>query len=498
MKENQRIIAEELFRKAAITLTGVTAVSAAVEKLREQFSSLKFCVFVPSFRTLRNQTLKRVNGIMNEQASEKLDYDRCIEMYGAAAIHVAYRKKWLEEALSDRNKQTLFVVIVDECHRSPTVVSSAHSIINDPLLMARPNFLVLMVSATPFNCVSLNSRISPSNRILWRNVLADQNRPLQYNPAYVGLDYFFSTLQFRVNCEASLTLKIGSSLITVHIEPISQGRLYASLTSLASDINKCIMDHPEAKSALKFQYLTKESRFAFRNAKCDVSLIPGDLLRALGFSDGAIICPHDEPFLGSLEFTVDNDSPVCAQCIRHDPSVAVFIRHEREGRKMGNLPVEFDHDLEALVNDLRSELEAGSTRVDWNDVEEELKRVSKLVKPETERKELKACPILADYIFSLAYLAIVPFTESDDEISNFSLTMFLKILMLSSYAVRTTSRGQSISLCNVSRHVGCQLKSMLDSACSECRAGTSRLDLLRYIFREKKQAPPSKAQYNRI
>lgn len=58
-----------------------------------------------------------------------------------------------------QQKRTLFLMIVDECDWA-AIHESAHDVyVNDPELMAAPNFVLLQVSATPFNLLTRHSRI---------------------------------------------------------------------------------------------------------------------------------------------------------------------------------------------------------------------------------------------------------------------------------------------------------------------------------------------------
>ena len=94
-----------------------------------------------------------------------------------------------------------------ECHYAPTQGGAHSSYINDPELCALPNFLVLLNSATPYNCLTKNSRLTgletnfsdplqlgegevpPSNVIRWRP---------NGTGRYRHIDLYMDSIAFRV------------------------------------------------------------------------------------------------------------------------------------------------------------------------------------------------------------------------------------------------------------------------------------------------------------
>ena len=63
------------------------------------------------------------------------------------------------EELRNGNPAVLFVLIADECHWGPTVGGEHDRFVNDPELIEAANVLTLLVSATPYNVLTRNSRI---------------------------------------------------------------------------------------------------------------------------------------------------------------------------------------------------------------------------------------------------------------------------------------------------------------------------------------------------
>lgn len=80
-----------------------------------------------------------------------------------------HRKEWAKYADQIRSSPTrLFITIADECHWGPTACQAHDKMVNDYTdkpdviqqdLLECKNHIVLLVSATPFNVLSQNSRL---------------------------------------------------------------------------------------------------------------------------------------------------------------------------------------------------------------------------------------------------------------------------------------------------------------------------------------------------
>ena len=81
-----------------------------------------------------------------------------------------HRKEWAKYAEQIRSSPTrLFITIADECHWGPTACQAHDKMVNDYTdnnpdviqqdLLECKNHVVLLVSATPFNVLSQNSRL---------------------------------------------------------------------------------------------------------------------------------------------------------------------------------------------------------------------------------------------------------------------------------------------------------------------------------------------------
>ena len=70
------------------------------------------------------------------------------------------------EKLKQRIKsepETLFFIVIDECHYAPVKGNVVDRLINDQMISNAANIIQLQVSATPYSLVTKNSRIRPEN-----------------------------------------------------------------------------------------------------------------------------------------------------------------------------------------------------------------------------------------------------------------------------------------------------------------------------------------------
>lgn len=159
----QRVIANELFKRTK-SLIG--------EDRFSQFDNLEFLVCSPNQNTLYEQNMKRLTeartGILFgpiEQVAVKYFKD-----------HIKIFKDFKNRAT--QNKNTLYVIIADECHYAITK-GNAHDIFvndwqhvgTDSWAMSMDNVFVLQVSATPYNILSKDS-IFPERYVIEENLTA--------------------------------------------------------------------------------------------------------------------------------------------------------------------------------------------------------------------------------------------------------------------------------------------------------------------------------------
>ncbi|CAM9322094.1 unnamed protein product, partial [Scytosiphon promiscuus] len=78
-------------------------------------------------------------------------------MYKSHGDNKTLFERFKKRALDTNHK--LFVMIADECHYAATQSGPHNTYVNDPDLHAASNFVLLGVSATPYNCLTSGSRV---------------------------------------------------------------------------------------------------------------------------------------------------------------------------------------------------------------------------------------------------------------------------------------------------------------------------------------------------
>ncbi|CAM9276681.1 unnamed protein product [Phaeothamnion confervicola] len=119
---------------------------------------------------------------------------------------------------------TLCVVIADECHYAPTKGGAHDKFVNDADLCNAENVVTLLVSATPYNCLTKDTRIMRSNVQKWFE------EGEQGSSTYVGLDFYLDTITFRVPKDESSFFWPGSA---------EQGRLWIEERRYTSFADVC-------------------------------------------------------------------------------------------------------------------------------------------------------------------------------------------------------------------------------------------------------------------
>ncbi|KAL3131249.1 hypothetical protein ABBQ38_000546 [Trebouxia sp. C0009 RCD-2024] len=187
------IILRILIYKGFLHAQGPDGYKRAVEKLREEFvDGLDFIVLTPTFVTLRQQTLQRLQdaGLKNSDGSDP----RVLPYAFSADTNEAFNKFRSKVVHSD-NKRKLFVMIVDEAHYYATRGSAHDAFVNDlrwdfgdgkamcgpwpsgakELPSAWPeqqNLITLLVSATPANVLTADSRVPRQYYVPYESELA--------------------------------------------------------------------------------------------------------------------------------------------------------------------------------------------------------------------------------------------------------------------------------------------------------------------------------------
>ena len=195
VEEMQKLIAERLLDMAINLVKG------------NQYERLQVLILVPKYTTLEEQTVFRLRKMM--QHFDIQDYNQWCKVlkFGVSVGNADTTDQFHLSVIQNAN--TLHLLILDECHFGPTCNrTSANSVLNNEDCMRRPNFVPLLVSATPENCLSTNTRINEVNILKWNSVKSDNVSV----PAYISLEYYFSTIGFSIAHIEDLNFKIVTNI----------------------------------------------------------------------------------------------------------------------------------------------------------------------------------------------------------------------------------------------------------------------------------------------
>jgi len=254
----QQLIAGKLVERAMSILGGV-------EICRSKFEKVEFLIVTPNFVTLETQTKDRLEKLGLIRDGESVD-DKVVKMTGTS---VEVLNKFRDSIKA--NEKTLFVLITDECHFSPTVQVHGHLLL-DKELNERPNFLVLLVSATPQNCLSTSSKVPKENVIKWTR---------HANSFYRSLDDNIMTTGWSLDKEYTLVFSIKDVEISVLVDGLIGKDIrhrfrfqdYSSLEKLITNhFQKELLKDVNKQQYLRFKTLRKEMAPNTRSSKEVVEL----------------------------------------------------------------------------------------------------------------------------------------------------------------------------------------------------------------------------------
>ena len=108
--------------------------------------------------------LDREASLLKDCVCQDDDVSKVIQ-YAKKRPHWEKWTKFREDVFS--NQKMLFVTVADECHWGPKACAAHDMMVNDysgendsqPSLLDQENYLVLLVSATPYNVISTASRL---------------------------------------------------------------------------------------------------------------------------------------------------------------------------------------------------------------------------------------------------------------------------------------------------------------------------------------------------
>ncbi|GBG30820.1 GREB1-like protein [Hondaea fermentalgiana] len=385
----QRMIAEQLFGKAASALFGNQETKF---DWVGRFDKVSFVVLTPNFNSLQSQTAGRVRGAMLDN--------------GLVLKHTKYPKKLMQDHCDwmireASNPRTLLVIVADECHFAPTKDGAHDWLLNNDMLQS-DNVLRLLVSATPQNTLTINSRIKDDNIVSW------------YTEAslYRSMDYYVETSTWAVPKGVSpLQLKFEGE--TFSIDPrvmTADGKRYfrypmheykAFCEVLNLRVSETLPAHATQRLTKNATYFAYARERIVLNMPCDVEILPENFqtgsgfLYWLGFERDKIDLDKKKPTRGKPR-----------QCIRlNATSVPLFCDTERKEEHndivVDCMPRRRQRVLKDAAFDTVRELIEDSY---GKRTAQKRKQQGVKVSPSTPLYDGHI--VLADYLLSLTYLAI--------------------------------------------------------------------------------------------
>lgn len=300
----QMDVAKRLFDRAKLLLVN--------SDRQTQFIKLNFIIVVPKYNTLKQQTLERIEGVSGLVRSNESSSD-LVYLY-AGAFSSSGASERLKKDIHERQNE-LFVLIVDECHYAPT--KEAIPIMHDKSVLDKENFLVILISATPYNCLSKNATVHEHNVIHW---FEDDLRSTTDNniescrtiiepgikSSYIGFEYYFRSVAFRID-------------FTGHLFDIDfTWREFADFESLAAIIES---SHPDLRCIFKNQRFELSLRKSGSAERLSIPESSQKLWQGLGFDSPVTELTKDSATIQSTnECNLDTNSTLVTQHIRQDTS----------------------------------------------------------------------------------------------------------------------------------------------------------------------------------
>jgi hypothetical protein len=500
----QREVANKLFFHGYCALFGENPTTTVpneeiiVENLTKKYDCVKFLIMVPMLNTLRQQTMDRVRAFSElfTEANRDTAVQQMVMMYPVTSANSKVLMEQLKENTIKDRKQ-LLIVVVDECHNAPT--QNAIPIIHDHDLCASDNFLVVLISATPFNCLSTQSKVQPENLLIWSDIIANKNRSI-----YTGFDFYARSIAFRspVNHIQIREVRFGDEVIidNLCIDVFHSNREFCGFQGLAMVVQTALQNNQNlTHRGLKchFVFEKKTSNFKFK-----VSTVPSrvrgslcidredSLFQYLAFfrnGEEKVLVPFNtDIFSGpASDFNIDENFPLEKQHLREDPSFAKVREilqlsfpelrrvHEESRRRANgnalepNIMPHVDHAFPMLQPEHHSKLPDGYTLM----------------------KSRNGFTIVIDYIFSMCYFAVCHNLEAV-KITNHTAYQFVRLLYKCCYFI---DNGE---MCDI-RHLGSRLlQEYLRSGHEEITkiqvladitGEIQDLDVVRYILHQKKK-----------
>jgi hypothetical protein len=288
------------------------------------YSSLSCVVLVPKFNSLKQQTEERIQACAGLAGADE-SFQVSVELYpNTSSQH--RMQTLLQEIRSRKHPDKLYVFVVDECHYAPS--TSAIPALHDADVRALSNVVVVLVSATPYNCISTRSRIPADNIVEWSS-LVDRHA----TPNYIGFEHYFRSITFALPAtpdsgQLRLVVVAGDLGVktTVNLAECDHKRDYADHETLAAVITQRLRDCRVPLTCA----CGEDGKICFRRSgrdrdlKTPLFICVTPLMRALGFPAGASFPAGTRAVVAPEPHQLGDDVPLVSQHMRQDSPFSVL------------------------------------------------------------------------------------------------------------------------------------------------------------------------------
>eukprot|EP01041_Mallomonas_annulata_P001358 gene1358-2629_t len=327
--------------------------------LRNKFNKVNYLILVPKFNTLKQQTKERIEKIPGLVREGENTQDLVL-LYGGSGDNLKIQCTRIGNEIM-KNRNDLFVLIVDECHYAPT--ANAIPLLHNKDLHHMDNFLVLLVSATPYNCLSVHTHLEDANRIIWSkiqrdplkfcslhigtengtiddqsntNIMTTSSTSMSYvadKPAYVGTEFYFRSIGFPLcSYEFSVSVSYTDANKTTEsiVVNIGQYRTAASTATAATRL-ECEYNNNKFGNNQTFGFTVVNFPLFIKSIKIEKN----DFIRSLGFTSTSTSTASTNVEVDVIELTnmtrtvcsessitIDSKCPTASQHLRQDLSYA--------------------------------------------------------------------------------------------------------------------------------------------------------------------------------
>eukprot|EP01036_Dinobryon_divergens_P034636 gene34636-44775_t len=294
-----------------------------LKNLARQFKKMEYVILVPKYNTLKQQTKDHILEHHNLVRPGK-DVADLVELFGGNKSSNSPSERLRQSVLDASNKDTLYVLVVDECHFAPT--AGAIPLLHEPEMRARENFVVLLISATPYNCLSTDSSIHEYNIVDWSSSVSATTRP-----NYVGFEHYFRSIAFSIPDAALADIRVSNVIVSLEALRHQEFGEFSHLAKVITDLlSKALGDKP-----YKVLCNYKDQKFVLSLALDSIKQMNIDvvdtmkegLLYHLGFRNGPAetteviklsFSANTKKVCATKETSIDEENPIESQHIRAD------------------------------------------------------------------------------------------------------------------------------------------------------------------------------------